>query len=101
MGNNTARQKKTPNICAFFHITAQVFGLHLSFFVFLVPVPCEPVWGCVYTGAAHTLCCQTTAGSFILAFAKWEVSFRSGIKAFPSREPGGCGKVVAPGALIL
>lgn len=66
-----------------------------------MPVPCEPVWGCVYTGAAHTLCCQTTAGSFILAFAKWEVSFRSGIKAFPSGEPGVCGKVVAAGALIL
>lgn len=66
-----------------------------------MPVPCEPVWGCVYTGAAHTLCCQTTAGSFILVFAKWEVSFRSGIKAFPSGEPGICGKVVAAGALIL
>lgn len=66
-----------------------------------MPVPCEPVWGCVYTGAARTLCCQTTAGSFILAFAKWEVSFRSGIKAFLNGEPGVCGKVVTAGALIL
>lgn len=52
-------------------------------------------------GLPCTLCCQTTAGSFILAFAKWEVSFRSRIKAFPSGEPGVCGKVVASGALIL
>lgn len=104
MGNNTARRKKPKHLCVFPHRSSRVWFAPFSapsFFVFLVPARCEPVWGCVYTGAAHTLCCQTTAGSFILASAKWEVSFRSGINPFPSGEPGGCAKVTAPGALML
>lgn len=62
-------------------------------FLLHVPRASVPVLGgCAHTWACVNIMLSDLCGKLYSCFCKWEVSFRSGIKAVPGREPGVCGK---------